>query len=247
MKILKFLLLIFISGLGAGCKDKAVMPGKDALVHFRFTNTVGGLNLSLNNVYYRNGAGNNFTIELLKYYVSNITLTDDQGKSLNLKNYNLLDASNNASLIFTPETKIPNGKYRNMVFYIGIDKERNHTGAQEGALNPSNGMLWTWNFGYIFFKMEGHFTSSTFLTPTPYRQHLGLDEALTAVSIPIQMDVNGADKTISVAFDAAKALAVKDTIDLSVDKDRQSNPGDEAWMKKLSSNLSASFAVTRIQ
>lgn len=247
MKILKFLLPVLILWLFSGCTDKKIMPDKDALIHFRFNNMVGGLNLSVNNIYYRNAAGNNYKVELLKYYISNITLTNDKGVSVNLKNYNLLDASNLSSLNFTPEFKIANGKYRNIVFYVGVDKERNHTGAQEGALNPANGMLWSWNFGYIFFKMEGYFTSSTVPSPAAYRQHLGTDEGLTAVSLPVTLDVNGADKTVFIAFDIDKLLSAVHTIDFTGDSNRQSNPGDEVWMKNISDNLSHSFSVTRVE
>ena len=44
---------------------------------------------------------------------------------------------------------------------IGVDSTRNVSGAQTGALDPNNGMFWTWNSGYIMAKMEGRSPSST--------------------------------------------------------------------------------------
>jgi hypothetical protein len=43
---------------------------------------------------------------------------------------------------------------------IGVDSTRNVSGAQTGALDPTNDMFWTWNSGYIFVKMEGTSTSA---------------------------------------------------------------------------------------
>ena len=36
-----------------------------------------------------------------------------------------------------------------------MDSIDNCSGAQSGALDPINGMFWSWNTGYIFLKLEG--------------------------------------------------------------------------------------------
>jgi hypothetical protein len=36
-----------------------------------------------------------------------------------------------------------------------VDSLHNCSGAQSGDLDPVKGMFWTWNSGYIFFKLEG--------------------------------------------------------------------------------------------
>jgi hypothetical protein len=41
-----------------------------------------------------------------------------------------------------------------------VDSALNCSGAQSGALDPVNGMFWTWNTGYIYFKLEGYATDS---------------------------------------------------------------------------------------
>ena len=43
---------------------------------------------------------------------------------------------------------------------IGVDSIHNCSGAQSGALDPVNGMFWTWSTGYIFLKLEGHADAS---------------------------------------------------------------------------------------
>lgn len=56
---------------------------------------------------------------------------------------------------------MPSGTYTSINFLIGVDSTRNVSGAQVGALDPANGMFWTWNSGYIMAAYEGHSPSST--------------------------------------------------------------------------------------
>ncbi len=235
--------------LVASCKpDKPVMPNPDANVLFSFSNSVKGQPIIRSTSLHTNSAGNSYNIDLLKYYITNITLEDDKSIATNYKNYNLIDAFDASSNSFNLDKKVTNGNYRKLVFYVGVDQERNHTGAQEGALSVSNGMIWTWQFGYIFYKLEGHFTSSTTTTPTAYRNHLGTDSALVKVEIPITMDLKGVDHKINIALDVDKIMgAASSTIDLDVDNNRQSNPGDEVWMNKITTNISKAFSVTSIE
>jgi hypothetical protein len=50
---------------------------------------------------------------------------------------------------------IPAGTYKGVKFLIGVDSAKTVQGAQTGDLDPSNGMVWDWNTGYIFVKLEG--------------------------------------------------------------------------------------------
>ena len=38
---------------------------------------------------------------------------------------------------------------------LGVDKKHNTSGANSGDLDPVNGMFWSWQSGYINFKIEG--------------------------------------------------------------------------------------------
>ena len=40
--------------------------------------------------------------------------------------------------------------------YLGVDSVLNYNGVHEGALDPINGMYWTWQTGYINCKLEGN-------------------------------------------------------------------------------------------
>ena len=113
-----------------------------------------GSPLEFGSKYYSNSAGDTFTIKELRHYLSNVVLQKSTGEKVNLKNYNLLDASASSSHSFTLQN-VPEGNYTNISFLLAVDSFANHNGLQEGALDPSWGMFWTWSTGYIFYRING--------------------------------------------------------------------------------------------
>jgi hypothetical protein len=66
----------------------------------------------------------------------------------------LLDFSErNTAEISLPIAK--NKSIKSISYYIGIDSATNTAGAQSGALDPTLGMYWSWQSGYINWKIEG--------------------------------------------------------------------------------------------
>jgi hypothetical protein len=110
---------------------------------------------------YQNAAGDSFSIRMYKYYISNIKLTDAGGNVwAEPDSYHLVDAAAAASGVIDI-TGVPSATYTSMSFMIGVDSIRNVSGAQTGALDPVNGMFWTWSTGYIMAKLEGKAPNST--------------------------------------------------------------------------------------
>ena len=110
-------------------------------------------NLVLGNTY-TNAFNEEFTPNVFKYYVSNVSLIAVDGSKTKIENtYFLVDHSEGAPK-WTIDN-IPTGEYTGYEFMIGVDSARNVSGAQEGALDPANQMFWSWNNGYIFYKLEG--------------------------------------------------------------------------------------------
>ena len=73
------------------------------------------------------------------------------------ENYQLIDLAKEAEFAL-PATP---GRYTTLSFTLGVDSARNNSGAQTGALDPMNDMFWTWNSGYVMFKLEGRSPSSS--------------------------------------------------------------------------------------
>ena len=106
---------------------------------------------------YTNERGEQFTVDVLKYYLSNIELIYDTATVYLPETYFLIDQGRDASRTITFPS-IPKGKLKGVQMLIGVDAPRNCSGAQTGALDPVLGMFWTWNSGYIMAKMEGSYT-----------------------------------------------------------------------------------------
>jgi hypothetical protein len=196
---------------------------------------------------YTNAANNKYTVDLLKYYVTNVVLVNENGSEWLAKNYNLIDLEvpnqNTINL-----KNVPMGKYTKMTFILGVDSSRNNSGVQDGFLDPSYGMIWTWNTGYIFFKHEGSFTNSL-NGKKPLRFHLGTTPARGLVSLTLPA-VNLKENTNAfyVNFDLNKAYSAKNIIDFSVDNDRQSSdPADDAWIVNMKNNLENSFDFVKAE
>jgi hypothetical protein len=127
-----------------------------------FTNTAGTSNLDVSGATnYTNEAGESFAVTKFKYYVSNVKLIKQDGSVFSVpESYYLIDEADQTTV--TPVLpSIPGGIYTGIRYTIGVDSARNVSGSQTGALDPANGMFWTWNSGYIFVKMEGTSTASS--------------------------------------------------------------------------------------
>jgi len=206
-----------------------------------FNNTINGKTISSSDTNYRNAAGNLYTISLLKYYVSNIVLVDENNKEWLAKNYNLINIDEPTQNIFLL-SGIPKAKYIKMKFILGVDSLRNKTGVQDGFLDPCYGMIWDWNTGYIFFKHEGNY-KNTLNEIKPLRSHLGKDLGRGNVEVNLPMiNLNGALSKLTIDFDLNKVYAAQNIIDFNIDNDRQSTAAvDTFWMVNMKKNLEKSF------
>ncbi|WP_051718704.1 MbnP family protein [Hymenobacter sp. IS2118] len=141
-----------------GCKkdpEVVVSPAQVGTLTLAFTQIVGLALLTLGSRTYSTPAGDQFKITTFRQYLSNVKLTKADGSTYAVPDsYYLLDAAVPASQLLALKD-IPVGDYQSVSFTVGVDSARNVAGAQTGALDPNNGMFWTWNSGYIYTKLEG--------------------------------------------------------------------------------------------
>jgi hypothetical protein len=98
-----------------------------------------------------NDFGENYTITKLKFYVSNVNFLNGKKRKTSSGVY-LIDASKKNTISMA----VPSKNITGLSFLLGVDSALNCSGAQSGALDPLNDMFWTWNNGYINFKIEGN-------------------------------------------------------------------------------------------
>ena len=250
MKITFLSSLIIATTLLVSCEKDTPPPVATVAttnVSITFNNTVNGKTISSSDTNYRNAAGNLYTINLLKYYVTNMVLVDENNKEWLAKNYHLINIDEPAQNTFLL-SGIPNAKYTKMKFILGVDSSRNTSGVQDGFLDPSYGMIWDWNTGYIFFKHEGNYKNSL-NEIKPLRSHLGKDLGRGNVEVNLPMiNINGALSKLTIDFDLNKAYGAQNTIDFNTDNDRQSTAAvDTFWMVNIRKNLEKSFTFNKAE
>lgn len=181
---------------------KQLPLSRSAKVTFRFINTVKTAPLVLDSATYTNPFGELYQVAKLKYYISNIKLNTASGTCKEPNSYHLLDAAEPASLSFTVDA-IP-GSYQSISFLVGVDSIKNVSGAQSGALDPANGMFWTWNSGYVMFKMEGSSPASTIINHR-FEYHIGgfsgADNVLRQITLALPSALlltDGKDVTLNI-------------------------------------------------
>lgn len=144
------------------CALSVAQAQKTGSLSIQFDNYVGNDPLVLNAKKYTNANGNEFTVSLFQYYISNVKLTRQDGSTFTVpqdQSYFLIRESKNESKTITL-TDIPKGKYTGISFTIGIDSARSSAdiSKRKGCLDvagEAQDMYWAWNSGYIFVKMEG--------------------------------------------------------------------------------------------
>lgn len=164
----------------ASCANDNVSPitKKGGSVILNIDNVIGNQNLEYDKTY-SIASGEKYTIKKLKYYISNIQFMKSDGSVTTLQqdsSYFLVDESNSASMILSlPQVEI--GKYLAIRLMIGVDSAKSMAPLEErrGVLDMSGlgqDMYWTWNQGYIFFKMEGIYTDFS-AKNDDYTYHIG--------------------------------------------------------------------------
>ena len=137
---------------------------------------------------------------------------------------------------------VANGDYTSIKFILGVDSAHNHTLSQEGVLDPSKGMIWDWNTGYIFFKHEGNYKNANGEVK-PIVFHYGTENARVAITLPVpKITVDGIDGLLHVNFNLNSAYSTPDNVDFNVDNFHMSSTsGDVFWIATMRSNFGDAF------
>src|SRR5688572_8355196 len=160
MKITFLYILLLVALVTLSCDDENEIQGTGQLT-IEFDNRAGEDDLVLGTAY-TNASDESFTLTKLNYFISNIKLETTGGKEFIVpqdSSYFLISEEDEESQEVVLKN-IPSGDYNLITFTIGVDSLRStmDISKRTGVLDPAlghDGMYWTWNSGYIFFKMEG--------------------------------------------------------------------------------------------
>ena len=137
-----------------------------------------------------------------KFYVSDFQVVFDDESTLTDHKSHLIDFEKPNSTIF-PICKNYKKKIIGINFYIGVDSLASVSGALSGDLDPSNGMYWAWQSGYINMKIEG--TSSSCQTrKNTFNFHIGGYLQPYYALRKIELPMNNLQKQINLTLDLEK-------------------------------------------
>lgn len=184
-----------------------------------FQAVYGDLKIDLSDSSFRSG-NKEVIIETLKFYISSVELYRGTACVWKEKNsYHLIDASLKSSLGLNLPKKI---NYDRIKFNLGIDSLTSVSGAMGGDLDPTKGMYWTWQSGYVNFKLEGK-SKSSLARNNEFQFHLGgyqfPENALQKIDLPVMDNEN-----VIIQVDAEKFLKETDL----TKQDHLMSPGPKA-------------------
>lgn len=198
MKLLYYLAIFFI-GQNSLAQVPVSQKQEKGTVKFVFRNLINGRPVVLYDSTYTNRFDESYQLNKLKYYISNISVSNGIKSPLIKDNYHLINQQIDSSLSFF--INIPTGHYESIHFLLGVDSTANESGAQTGALDPLNDMFWTWQSGYVMIKLEGTSPQSKAMN-NKIEYHLGgykgINSVLGTVRLPVQLNVKEGKTTIIV-------------------------------------------------
>lgn len=190
---------------------KAQVEGTDLIFNQNFTDPLG----------YR------YQIETFRFYLSNIEFTNAENEVVSFEDVAFLKFGENQSsspIIPTSITsKLPEGNYNKVSFDLGVDPSVNKSDPslydREHPLSIYQGMHWSWNTGYIFFKLEGRADSmpgGNGSLNSSLLYHFGTDPLLRNIAFQIDLNVDSiSSSALDFGFDINKVFAGEsDTINI---------------------------------
>jgi len=187
-----------------------------------FNSMVNTDDFELNKDFTINGATYNFT--QLRYWVSNVSLTNDKGQTYKVPDsYYLVEELNaipvqEGSFEYPARKRedvtindIPAGNYKSVTFSIGVDSvHNNNLSLQAGELSQMNGMTnisWMWHTSYIFSSLKGTMTAGGASSNITVETGLNTNYRTLTVNLPAAINISSAAQArINLDIDVTKII-----------------------------------------
>jgi cytochrome c peroxidase len=137
---------------------------------------------------------------------------------------------------------VPPDSYRQASFMVGLNEETNYSDpSQRPADHPLNPLInnlhWSWQGGYVFFALEGHYNNDA-----GFSLHLAKSPNQTLVSLPVPLDLQQ-DSQMGVALDVHGLLnSIHFAKDASATHSREGDP----LAAQFRDNIARAFTVRTV-
>ena len=171
------ILLILLTGFFA-CEEKEVTPETEQHIKLVFKHYLNGSPLEYDTMKYVNAAGNEYLVNEIQWFISDLTLKKRNGEEI------LIDEWKDIHYIDTdlPETHqwevyddLPAGEYESISFTFGFNKEKNQSFMFPNP--PERDMFWPefLGGGYHYMKLNGKWKEPD-QSITPFDFHMGIGQ-----------------------------------------------------------------------
>ncbi len=206
--------------------------------------------LVLNEVRYQNAAGEKIAITRASCLLSGFALERADGSWLEVTNqFAWLDVERGRDTVRLEN--LPAEKFRSVRFFVGLDEFSNTNNpanyAADHPLNPNlNGLHWSWQGGYIFLAVEGHFLNSSEREALRgFSYHFARSPNCTRINLNAQLDLAN-DAVLQLDLDFAALLNAPRPLSFTRDGDATHSRTNDPITAKLAANLVGAFRVRQI-
>jgi hypothetical protein len=137
-----YFILVFLSALGSEVYSQTTT--------LKFIATWQGESVVLGKQYFSTTLKDSIQFDRLRFYISDLTFVNDSLEKPHSKQHILLDFEKSTTINLDSSMA-----FEGINFKLGIDSITNVSGAFGGDLDPTVGMYWSWQSGYVNFKLEG--------------------------------------------------------------------------------------------
>jgi hypothetical protein len=181
-----------------------------------FTHTVDGNVLETDQMIYTNASGQNYSVQTLKYLLSDITLHSANGTSTLLEEVHFITISDPSTFNLDIQD-LNSANYTAISFTMGLDSLKNIT---DNYLNESFFPSFAWpdfmGGGYHYMQLEGDYTTAFQGYATHTGGTDGLDFSFTK-NFPIALNIENANTTIIINMEINNWYSNPNTISLTTD------------------------------
>ncbi|NQU34564.1 MAG: hypothetical protein HQ521_15145 [Bacteroidetes bacterium] len=163
----------------SSCENSSIEPeNPTGKLRIEFSHYINGENIIFDSMAYINDAGNNYLVNEIQYFISDVTLHKNDGseKVLNSwKDIHYIDTDIKETSGYTFKDDIEGGDYIRLSFTFGINEEKNNSLMFVNP--PESFMFWPelLGGGYHYMKLNGKWINES-SQPAPFNFHLGIGQ-----------------------------------------------------------------------
>ena len=243
----RLFIIMFITVIMSACKKDTKVPDKveepestTTSVTFSFIPKNGAQTLLWDSISNTNAAGNQFSVNTINLYISNVWLKHANGSIFKSNQVFYIDTKIASKSTFQL-SDVPKGDYVEVQFLLGLDTIKNVDNGLETTMDNLN-MAWPTMMGggYHFIKMEGHYLDGASVSKG-YAVHLGKNENLVQVTILKNLSFPNASHQCSISFDVNEAFTSPYLYDLNAEANYTMS--DSIAMSHIKTNLQDAFNI----